>query len=60
LITQNFKYEQGFLLNDFIFMEMKRIIELDPLIFEEFLKVKLTDSLTIDEKYEAICKVYLA
>jgi hypothetical protein len=41
-------------------MEMKRIIELDPLIFEEFLKVKLTDSLTIDEKYEAICKVYLA
>jgi len=38
-------------------MEMKRIIELDPEIFEEFLKTKLSDSKTIEEKYEAICKV---
>lgn len=41
-------------------MEMKRIIELDPAMFEDFLKIKLEDSKSIEDKYEAICKVYLA
>lgn len=31
-------------------MEMKRIIELDPSMFEDFLLVKLADSKSIEEK----------